>query len=200
MERCSGGDYRSMLWRAIRDCLRLFVALVITVAPTQAKHAAVEAIHGLVTSASELGSQAGVEILKKGGNAVDAAVATGLALEVVYPVAGNIGGGVHAADNHARLDFKLRDRIQVPHQSGHHYNPYSVTSWPKTHEQRHPTPGLLNRDITALEGTNQEGILEREMVPFNLRRFRYFPRGRRFLPRGKTSELLHLTTGTITKG
>ncbi len=49
--------------------------------------------NGMVVSASDLATKVGVEILKKGGNAIDAAVAVGFALAVTYPAAGNLGGG-----------------------------------------------------------------------------------------------------------
>jgi gamma-glutamyltranspeptidase/glutathione hydrolase len=61
-------------------------SLAASVAPVAAENA-------MVVTAQHLATKVGVDVLKRGGNAVDAAVAVGYALAVVYPAAGNLGGG-----------------------------------------------------------------------------------------------------------
>lgn len=77
-------------WRALLAA----AALTCAAAPAQAASPAPAAgEHGMVVTAQHLATQVGVDVLRRGGNAVDAAVAVGYALAVVYPAAGNIGGG-----------------------------------------------------------------------------------------------------------
>ncbi len=83
------------------SCLSTYAA---SVAPVAAEN-------GMVVTAQHLASHVGVDVLKNGGNAVDAAVAVGYALAVVYPAAGNLGGGgfmtIQLADGRKTfLDFR----------------------------------------------------------------------------------------------
>ena len=73
----------------------------------------VVARNGMVASQEKLATHIGVEILQKGGNAVDAAVAVGFALAVTHPQAGNIGGGgfmlVHLAASNETIAIDYRE-------------------------------------------------------------------------------------------
>ena len=73
----------------------------------------VAAKHGMVVAQERLAAKIGAEVLAQGGNAVDAAVATGFALAVTYPRAGNIGGGgfmlIHLADSSRDIAIDYRE-------------------------------------------------------------------------------------------
>src|SRR5258707_10474998 len=76
--------------------MKLLIATLLLFSTTTAFAALrdpVVARYGMVASTSEIASRVGVDIMKKGGNAVDAAVAVALAMAVTWPAAGNLGGG-----------------------------------------------------------------------------------------------------------
>jgi gamma-glutamyltranspeptidase/glutathione hydrolase len=97
--------------------LTLLLCLSLTLpALAQDGRTPLRARNGIVASASEIASQVGVDILKQGGNAVDASIATAFALAVTWPTAGNIGGGgflvYHGEDGHATT-FDFREKAPL---------------------------------------------------------------------------------------
>jgi len=109
-------------WRRALTAIVLFVACAAPASaqelrrlyspPDLATVHAVSAEHGLVVAQEKIAAQFGADFLRQGGNAVDAAVATGFALAVTYPRAGNIGGGcfmvIHSAerDEDVAIDYR----------------------------------------------------------------------------------------------
>ena len=87
------------------------LCLAASLPASAASIAPIGAPNGMVVTAQHLATKVGVDVLKKGGNAIDAAVAVGYALAVVYPAAGNLGGGgfmtIELADGRKTfLDFR----------------------------------------------------------------------------------------------
>src|SRR6202043_3998759 len=74
---------------------------------------AVAAEHGMVVAQEKTAARIGADVLKHGGNAVDAAVATGFAMAVTYPRAGNLGGGgfmvIHSMERHEDVAIDYRE-------------------------------------------------------------------------------------------
>src|SRR5579872_6436739 len=91
----------------------LTLAALLPVAAHAASRPAVEAPHGMVVSSQRLASEIGAEVLREGGNAIDAAVAVGYAQAVTNPCCGNIGGGgfmvIHLAKDNRDVFINFRE-------------------------------------------------------------------------------------------
>ncbi|WP_322514645.1 gamma-glutamyltransferase [Rhodopseudomonas palustris] len=115
----------AMLRRKAVTALVVIVALVVTPLATSAQDmrggaarspgaaSAVVAQHGMVVAQERLSAEIGAQFLARGGNAIDAAVATGFAMAVTYPRAGNLGGGgfmlIHAAKTNEDIAIDYRE-------------------------------------------------------------------------------------------
>jgi gamma-glutamyltranspeptidase / glutathione hydrolase len=127
---------------------------------------AARAENGMVVSAQIDASEAGVEILKQGGNAIDAAVATGFALAVTYPVAGNVGGGgfmvIRRADG-STTTFDYRETAPA----AAHRDMYldedgnAVAAWSRRGHLASGVPGAV---AGMLKAHDQHGSLPLEVV------------------------------------
>ena len=126
----------------------------------------VRAERGLVVSAHRKASKVGVEMLKAGGNAIDAAAATGFALAVVYPVAGNLGGGgfmvVRRADGRATtVDFREKAPMAATRDM---YLDSTGTYMPRLSRRSHLASGVPGSVAGLLEAHDRYGLLPRRTI------------------------------------
>jgi gamma-glutamyltranspeptidase/glutathione hydrolase len=146
--RLPGGDFSiASAWirlkfpRLMAAPIRLacLCALALVSPANAASERPVAAEHGMVVTAQRLATDVGVDVLKRGGNAIDAAVAVGYALAVVYPAAGNLGGGgfmtIQFADGRKTfLDFREKApraarRDMFLDKDGHVVKSLSTVGW-----------------------------------------------------------------------
>jgi len=103
-------------FRLVKSICLVFGLALVSISFSEGGRTPLRVKNGIVTSASRLASDAGVGVLKQGGNAVDAAITTAFALAVTWPSAGNIGGGgfmvYHGEDGHATT-FDFREKAPL---------------------------------------------------------------------------------------
>lgn len=159
MLTCSEIFYIKMRERLIlvpKKCLVIFLLIVFSASLNAEAPEPVRGRNGMVVSASRLASSIGVEIMKKGGNAIDAAVGVGFALAVAFPSAGNIGGGgfmvIHLNDGkNTAIDFREKaplsaDRDMFLDENGNYKPELSTAGTTST-----GVPGSVAGLIYALE-------------------------------------------------
>ena len=125
-----------------------------------AGRAAAFAPAAMIASNDSLASLAGLEILRRGGNAVDAAVAVGFALAVTYPEAGNLGGGgymvIRMADGRtAALDYRER----APRAATREMYSQTYASIPKASLVGHLASGVPGAVAGMVEAHSKYGVL-----------------------------------------
>ncbi len=122
--------------------------------------------NGVVSSANEIASQVGIDILKNGGNAIDAAVGAGFALAVVYPQAGNIGGGgfmvIHLKDGtNTSIDYREKAPLLSSREMYLSKDGEVISDLSTLGNLAAGVPGSVDGLLTALE---KYGTMNREKI------------------------------------
>lgn len=139
--------------KVFQTSFRLFITLIFI---TTTAFAQTYSRNGMVVSANKLASVVGAEILKKGGNVIDATVATAFALAVVHPTAGNIGGGgfiVYMDANGQTTTFDFREKAPLAATPDMYLDENGEMIRGKNHAGRNSTANHFGLKSVGVPGT-----------------------------------------------